>query len=80
MFEFLVEVQRSIYAALSEDIATFAEDRHWSTLFAMLPLGIVFGAAHAMTPGHSKAVLATYILWAPVLSPFGRFWPPSRFP
>jgi ABC-type nickel/cobalt efflux system permease component RcnA len=62
MFEFLVEVQRSIYAALSEDIATFAEDRHWSTLFAMLPLGIVFGAAHAMTPGHSKAVLATYIL------------------
>ena len=28
----------------------------------MMPLGIVFGAAHAMTPGHSKSILATYVL------------------
>ena len=26
-----------------------------------LPMGILFGAAHALTPGHSKAVLATYL-------------------
>ena len=62
MFQFLVEVQRSIYAALSADIATFSNSRDWSTLLAMLPLGIVFGAAHALTPGHSKSVLAAYVL------------------
>lgn len=27
----------------------------------MLPMGIAFGIAHAMTPGHSKAVLASYV-------------------
>lgn len=26
-----------------------------------LPLGILFGAAHALTPGHSKIVLVTYL-------------------
>ena len=62
MLEFLVDVQRSIYAALSADIATFSDTRDWMTLLAMLPLGIVFGAAHALTPGHSKSVLAAYVL------------------
>ncbi|RUV80638.1 ABC transporter permease, partial [Mesorhizobium sp. M1A.F.Ca.IN.022.07.1.1] len=28
---------------------------------AFLPMSVVFGAAHALTPGHSKAVLATYL-------------------
>ncbi|WP_435053799.1 hypothetical protein [Mesorhizobium australicum] len=28
---------------------------------AYLPMGILFGAAHALTPGHSRAVLATYL-------------------
>ncbi|MBC8036895.1 MAG: ABC transporter permease [Rhizobiales bacterium] len=62
MFEFLVDVQRSIYAVLSADIATFSDTGDWMTLLAMLPFGIVFGAAHAMTPGHSKSVLAAYVL------------------
>ncbi len=62
MLEFLVDVQRSIYAALSADIATFSNTGDWMTLLAMLPLGIVFGAAHALTPGHSKSVLAAYVL------------------
>src|SRR5215213_3085807 len=30
-------------------------------LLAVLPLGILFGAAHALTPGHGKTVLATYL-------------------
>ena len=29
---------------------------------AILPLGLVFGALHALTPGHSKSVLASYLL------------------
>lgn len=40
----------------------FAQSGSWSLLLAMMPLGAVFGAAHAMTPGHSKSVLVTYVL------------------
>ena len=32
------------------------------TLAAILPLGVLFGALHALTPGHSKTVLASYLL------------------
>ncbi len=32
------------------------------TVAAILPLGMLFGALHAMTPGHSKTVLASYML------------------
>ncbi len=62
MLEFLIDVQRSIYAALSSDITAYAHSRDIAALLAVLPLGIVFGAAHALTPGHSKSVLAAYIL------------------
>ena len=34
----------------------------WLMLAAILPLGIAFGALHALTPGHSKTVLASYLL------------------
>jgi nickel/cobalt exporter len=30
----------------------------------VLPLGIVFGAIHALTPGHGKTVLASYLVGA----------------
>ena len=36
-----------------------AEDGSVLTLAAILPLGILFGALHALTPGHSKTVLAS---------------------
>ena len=62
MFAFLYEVQNAIRGSLSEAIEGFAASGDWNLLFAMMPLGIVFGAAHAMTPGHSKSVLATYVL------------------
>jgi nickel/cobalt exporter len=62
MLAFLIDVQRSIYAALSNDIAAYSNSRDIVALLAVLPLGIVFGAVHAMTPGHSKSVLAAYIL------------------
>jgi ABC-type nickel/cobalt efflux system permease component RcnA len=42
------------------DIETFAATRDRLALLAVLPTGIVFGAAHALTPGHSKSVLAAY--------------------
>ncbi len=62
MFEFLVNAQRKIYAILSADISSFAASGDWQALFAVLPFGIVFGVAHALMPGHSKSVLASYVL------------------
>ena len=55
------EVQRDIYLSLSGRINAFATGGDWGVLAAYLPLGILFGAVHAMTPGHSKIVLATYL-------------------
>ena len=62
MWAFLFDVQRSIYSVLTNDIAAYSHSRDLAALLAMLPLGIVFGAAHALTPGHSKSVLAAYIV------------------
>ena len=62
MLAFLIDVQRSIHGALTSDINAYSNSRDFVALLAVLPLGIVFGAAHALTPGHSKSVLAAYIL------------------
>ena len=62
MLDFLVRLQGQIHAALTADLAAFATNRDWWALAAVLPLGILFGAVHALTPGHGKAVLASYLL------------------
>jgi nickel/cobalt exporter len=62
MLEQLIAWQRWIYAALSADLSAFAATRDWWALATVLPIGIVFGAVHALTPGHGKAVLASYVL------------------
>lgn len=62
MWAFLFEVQKTIYSSLTSDITAYSSSRDMAALLAVLPLGIVFGAAHALTPGHSKSVLAAYIL------------------
>jgi ABC-type nickel/cobalt efflux system permease component RcnA len=61
MLQTIIDVQRDIYLAFAGHIKTFAQDGNWGPLAAFLPMGIVFGAVHAMTPGHSKSVLATYL-------------------
>lgn len=62
MFEFLFDVQRTIKTMLFTDIANYAASENWRVLLAVLPFGILFGMAHALTPGHSKAVLASYVV------------------
>lgn len=62
MWTFLFDVQKTIYSTLTSDINAYSSSRDITALLAVLPLGIVFGAAHALTPGHSKSVLAAYIL------------------
>ncbi|MER8791827.1 ABC transporter permease [Mesorhizobium sp. M0983] len=61
MFQMLVEFQRTIYLALAEQIKLLSAGGGWLAFMAFLPMGVLFGAAHALTPGHSKAVLATYL-------------------
>ena len=62
MLEHLIAMQRWIYAALSADLSAFAGTRNWAALAAVLPTGILFGAVHALTPGHGKSILASYLL------------------
>lgn len=61
----LVDIQRGIYTALAGDIRHFAGSGDWLALLAVLPMGAVFGAVHALTPGHSKTVLAAYLAGLP---------------
>lgn len=61
MLQIAIDIQRDIYLALADHIKAFAAGGGWAAFLAFLPLGVVFGAVHAMTPGHSKALLATYL-------------------
>jgi nickel/cobalt exporter len=61
LFQDLVAIQRDIYLAFADRIGDFAKNGDWTSLARYLPMGILFGAVHALTPGHSKAVLATYL-------------------
>ena len=62
MLDWLIATQRWIYATLSADLSAFAATRDWVALAAVVPLGIVFGAVHALTLGHGKSVLASYLI------------------
>ena len=61
-----VAVQRQIYETVGERVNIFAETGDWQQLAVFLPAAILFGAIHALTPGHSKIVLATYAAGSPV--------------
>src|SRR5215204_911012 len=58
----LIALQRWINASISADLSAFAASRDLAALAGILPLGIVFGAIHALTPGHGKTVLASYLI------------------
>ena len=60
--EFLVGLQQWIRAAVSDELAAFEATRSLALLVGMLPLGIALGAVHAITPGHGKTVLASYLV------------------
>lgn len=65
LFQSMIEVQRDIYLAFAERIKLYAETGDWSQLAVFPSMGIVFGAVHAMTPGHSKTLLAAYSVGIP---------------
>ena len=62
MLDFLVRIQGQIHSSMTTYLAAFATSHDWMTLAAVLPLGVVFGAVHALTPGHGKMVLTSYLL------------------
>ncbi|WP_183741808.1 sulfite exporter TauE/SafE family protein [Rhizobium sp. BK196] len=61
LWQTIIDYQREIYLTFAGHIKTFAAGGGWLPFLAFLPMGIAFGAVHAMTPGHSKSVLATYL-------------------
>lgn len=60
--ELLHAIQRWVHGSIVEDLSAFATTHDWNALVSVLPIGILFGAVHALTPGHGKAVLATYLM------------------
>jgi nickel/cobalt exporter len=58
----LGDIQQAIYTAMGVHLRAFASSHDWTALLTILPLGIVFGAVHAVTPGHSKTLLASYLI------------------
>ena len=60
--DILIALQGWVQRSITADLSVFAATRDWMTLLAVLPLGIVFGAIHALTPGHGKTVLASYLV------------------
>lgn len=61
MIQALFDYQREIYLAVAQHLKSFAADGNWLALLAVLPMGVVFGVAHALTPGHGKTLLAAYV-------------------
>lgn len=66
MMAWLVAAQEWIYGTINGYLSAFASNEDWSALLGVMPLGIVFGAIHALTPGHSKTLLASYLVGSPL--------------
>lgn len=64
--ETLIDLQRWVYAAIRTDLSEFAGAPTLLALVSILPMGITFGAIHALTPGHGKSVIATYTVGSQV--------------
>jgi nickel/cobalt exporter len=62
MMQVLVDLQRWVYESITGYLGAFSQSGDWLALGTVLPLGIVFGAVHALTPGHGKTVLASYLV------------------
>lgn len=60
-WQHIVGFQQDIYQAFAAQIRDVAGTGGWGAFIVYLPMGILFGAAHALTPGHSKTILATYL-------------------
>ncbi|WP_157955911.1 MULTISPECIES: ABC transporter permease [Devosia] len=62
LFSWLVAVQTDIRQGVADQVAAFAAGGDWLALLGAMPLAILFGMAHALTPGHNKLVLASFVV------------------
>lgn len=60
-WHWLVALQRDILNEVASILRMYAETGDWGPLLVFAPWVAVFGAAHALTPGHSKTVLAFWL-------------------
>jgi ABC-type nickel/cobalt efflux system permease component RcnA len=60
--DLLSAIQNSIRGVLIGEFSKYAASPDVLLLLWLFPLGILFGAVHALTPGHSKTVVASYVL------------------
>ncbi|MCA1968685.1 MAG: ABC transporter permease [Rhizobium sp.] len=61
MLAWIIEFQKETYLTFGEHVRTLAGGGGATAFLAFLPLGLVLGAVHALMPGHSKLLLATYV-------------------
>jgi len=60
----LFDLQRWLYAGIAGNLDEVATRNLW-TLVSAMAAAMVFGAVHALMPGHGKAVLVSYYLGRP---------------
>ncbi|MEM9629761.1 MAG: ABC transporter permease [Pseudomonadota bacterium] len=59
--DLLVSLQRWINDAVRAYLIEFGQSGDWTVLLSMTLAGVMFGAIHALTPGHSKTILISYL-------------------
>src|SRR5215472_8553174 len=59
--ESLIAIQRWLYASMSSGLAE-AVNVGLPSFARIMPLAVIFGAIHALMPGHGKTVLVSYHL------------------
>lgn len=64
LFAWLIAFQTDIRQGVADQITTFASGGDWLDLLGAMPVAILFGMAHALTPGHNKLVLASFVIGA----------------
>ncbi|MEQ9197553.1 MAG: ABC transporter permease [Parvibaculum sp.] len=62
MMDWLSGIQGWIHQSVRDQFTAFSAAGDWTAMAAILPLGLVFGMVHALTPGHSKTLLVSYLV------------------
>ena len=76
MLTWILEFQKETYLTFGEHIRTLAGGGGSAALLAFMPMGLLLGSVHALMPGHSKLLLATYVasspggMWSALLTAF----------
>lgn len=64
MMDLLISWQRWIYGGVRASLLEFSQSGDFWLLASMFGTGVLFGAIHALTPGHGKTILASYVAGA----------------